>query len=55
MQHAYSQYRTNEMRLYNIIHLTREHPFEITPVPMQTEHHIFANTGIATTIISSEK
>jgi len=51
MQHAYSRYRTNEMRLYNIIHLTRKNLFNITLVPMQTEHYILANTGIATTII----
>jgi len=53
MQHTYSRYRTNEMRLYNIIHLTRKHLFNITLVPMQTEYYIFANrpTGIATTII----
>jgi len=40
MQHAYSRYKTNEMRLYNIIHLTRKHLFNITLVPMQTEHYI---------------
>jgi len=51
MQHAYSRYKTNEMRLYNIIHLTRKHLFNITLVPMQTEHYIHANTGIATTVI----
>jgi len=51
MRHAYSRYRTNEMRLYNIIHLTRKHLFNITLVPMQTEHYILANTRIATIII----
>jgi len=51
MQHACSRYRTNEMRLYNIIHPTRKHLFNITHVPMQTKHYILANTGIATTII----
>jgi len=53
MQHAHSRYRTNEMRLYNIIHLTRKHLFDITLVPVQTEHYILANTGIATTIINT--
>jgi len=53
MQRACSQHRTNEMKLYNIIHLTRKHLFNITLVPMQTEHYIPANTGIATTIIYS--
>jgi len=52
MQHIYSRYRTNEMRLYNIIHLTRKHLFNITFIPMQTGHYILANTGIATTIIN---
>jgi len=33
--------RTNEMRLHNIIHLIRKHLFNITLVPMQTEHYIF--------------
>jgi len=53
MQHAYSRYRTNEMRLYNITQLTRKHILNITLVPMQTEHYILANTGIATTIINT--
>jgi len=43
----------NKMRLNNIIHLTSEHPFSITLEPLQTEHHIFANTGIATAIIDA--
>jgi len=51
MQRTYSRYRMNEMRLYNIIHLTRKHIFNVTLVPMQTEHYILANTGIAMTII----
>jgi len=51
MQHRYSRYRTNEIRFYDIIHLTRKHLFNITLVPMQTEHYILANTGVATTII----
>jgi len=51
MQHAYSRYKVNEMRLCNIIHLIRKHLFNITLVPMQTEHYIRANAGIATTII----
>jgi len=43
--------RTNEMRLYDIIHLTRKHLFNITLASMQTEHYILDNTGLATTII----
>jgi len=51
MQHAYSRYRTNEMRLYNIIHLTRKHLFNITLVPMQTlcmvvRHRLTLNSAV---------
>jgi len=45
--------RVNEMRLNNIIHLTREHHFNITLVPLHTEHYILTNTGIATTILNT--
>jgi len=41
------------MRLDNIIHPTREHPFDITLVPLQTEYYILANTGIATTTVNT--
>jgi len=49
MQHAYSRYRTNEMRLCNIIHLTRKHLFSITL--KHTEHYVLADRGIAMTTI----
>jgi len=39
--------RTNKMRLSNIVHLTREHHFNITRVPLHTEHYILTNTRIA--------
>jgi len=35
--------RTNKMRLNNIIHLTREHRFNNTLVPLHTEHYILTN------------
>jgi len=40
------------MRLSNIVHLTREHHFNITLVPSHTDHYILTNTGIGATIIN---
>jgi len=42
--------KTNKMRFDNIVHLTREHHFNITLVPLHTEHYILTSTRIVTTI-----
>ena len=44
--------RTNKMRLNNIVDLTREHHFNVTLVPLHTEHYILTSTRIATTILN---
>jgi len=45
--------RTNKITLNNIVHLTREHHFNSTLVPLLTEHYILTNTRIAATILNA--
>jgi len=45
--------RTIIITLNNIVHLTTEHHFNITLVPLHTEHYILTNIRIATTILNT--
>ena len=45
----------NFLRLTNIVHLTREHHFNMTLVLLHTEHYVLTNTGIIATIILLER